>query len=144
PLIWVAIEYLRAYFLTGFPWYYLAHSQFRSLHVIQIADFAGSLGVSFLIALINAWLVDLMASPVFQVTKRGTRLSRRQTVRLWVLTTLLGANFGYGAFRLSTARFRDGPKLALLQSNLEQSHKINKDPFQIRAGLQRHSHTAHA
>ena len=41
-------EYLRAYFLSGFPWYYLAHSQFRHLYVIQIADFTGSLGISLL------------------------------------------------------------------------------------------------
>ena len=41
-------EFLRAYFLTGFPWYYLAHSQFRHSYLIQIADFTGSLGISLL------------------------------------------------------------------------------------------------
>ena len=48
PIIWVGLEYGRAYFLSGFPWYYLAHSQFRHLYLIQIADFASSLGISLL------------------------------------------------------------------------------------------------
>ena len=59
----MAVEYLRAYFLTGFPWYYLAHSQYRYLYVIQIADITGSLGISLLIAMVNAWLVELVTTP---------------------------------------------------------------------------------
>jgi apolipoprotein N-acyltransferase len=136
PIVWVAVEYMRAYFLTGFPWYYLAHSQFRYLYVIQIADFTGSLGISLLIAIVNAWLVDLVTSPLFHVTKKGTHLTRRQSVRLWTVTVLVGATLFYGAFRLSTAHFRNGPKIALLQSNLEQSHKFHRDPLQIRTGFQ--------
>jgi apolipoprotein N-acyltransferase len=136
PIAWVTVEYLRAYFLTGFPWYYLAHSQFRYLYVIQIADLTGSLGISLLIAIVNAWLVGLLVLPLFHTTRRGTRLTRLQTVRLWLITVLVGATLGYGAFRLRTARFRDGPRVALLQSNLEQSHKFHRDPFQIRAGFE--------
>src|SRR5262249_1179933 len=64
PIAWVTTEYLRAYFLTGFPWYYLAHSQYRHLYVIQIADITGSLGVSLLIAMVNAWLVELVTTPL--------------------------------------------------------------------------------
>jgi apolipoprotein N-acyltransferase len=132
PVGWVAVEFLRAYFLTGFPWYYLAHTQFRFLYVIQIADLAGALGVSLLIAIINAWLVDLVALPLLRVTRQGTRLTSAQGARLWVVTLLLGATFCYGAARLSTARFRNGPRLALLQSNLAQSHKFPKDLMGVR------------
>ncbi len=131
PIVWVAVEYLRAYFLTGFPWYYVAHSQFRFLYVIQIADITGSLGVSLVIAIVNAWLVDLVTLPLLQVTRRRTRLTQPQTARLWMVTLLVGATLCYGAFRLSTARFRNGPRLALLQSNLEQSHKFRMEPADI-------------
>jgi apolipoprotein N-acyltransferase len=137
PIIWVSVEYLRAYFLTGFPWYYLAHSQFRYLNVIQIADFAGSLGVSLLIAVFNAWVVDLATLPLLRPTKKGARLAPRQAIRLWLVTIFLGTTLCYGAFRRSSAQFHDGPKLALLQSNLEQRRKFRSEPGEILERFQR-------
>ena len=131
PLNWVALEYLRSFFLSGFPWYFLAHTQFRQLYVIQIADFAGSLGVSLLIAIVNALVVDLATLPLLAPSRRGIRLSRRQNQRLCVVTVLLGSTICYGAFRISSARFHDGPRLALLQSNIEQKHKAKGDPSAI-------------
>jgi apolipoprotein N-acyltransferase len=123
PIVWVGLEFGRAYFLSGFPWYYLAHSQFRHLYLIQIADFASSLGVSLLVAIVNAMVVDLFSLPLLGRSRDGFRLSRRQYVRLCVVTFLLGMTLCYGAFRVSNARFIDGPRLALLQSNIEQKHK---------------------
>jgi apolipoprotein N-acyltransferase len=128
PIVWVGGEYIRAYVFGGFPWYYLAHSQYRWLYVIQIADFASSLGVSLLIAVTNAWLVDLVTLPLlYKVRGRSPRFSRRQYVRLCVMTILWGSTLCYGAYRLSTAAFRDGPKVALLQSNIEQTHKAKPE-----------------
>src|SRR4030042_1191057 len=31
PFLWVALEYLRSFFLTGFPWANLGHSQYLNL-----------------------------------------------------------------------------------------------------------------
>ena len=50
-----------------------------------------------------------------------------QNVRLCLVTILLGSTLCYGAFRLSSAAFRDGPRLALLQSNITQRHKMKGD-----------------
>jgi apolipoprotein N-acyltransferase len=131
PITWVALEYARAYFLTGFPWYYLAHSQFRRVYLIQIADFASSLGVSLLIAMVNAMLVDFLTLPLFRRSKRRKRLTARQNMRICLVTILLGGALCYGAFRVSSAQFRDGPKLALLQSNIEQKRKNKGDAEKI-------------
>ena len=62
------------------------------------------------------------------MTKTGTRLATRQNIRLCLVTILLGTTFCYGAFRVSNALFHDGPRLALLQSNIEQRHKMKGDP----------------
>ena len=81
-----------------------------------------------MIAVFNAFVVDLMSRPLLQVTKTGTRLATRQHIRLCTVTVLLGTTFCYGAYRVSNALFHDGPRLALLQSNIEQKHKMKGDP----------------
>src|SRR5262249_24985319 len=48
-VLWVALEMIRARFLTGFPWSPLGASQYRLTPLIQIASVTGVYGVSFLI-----------------------------------------------------------------------------------------------
>jgi apolipoprotein N-acyltransferase len=136
PILWVGMEYVRAHLLTGFPWYYLGHSQFRSLALIQVADITSALGVSFLIALVNAWIVDLLSLPLLRRTARGPRLTFRQAVRFWSVTLLVGSCLAYGGYRLSTARFREGPRIALLQTNFPQRYKMGGDPLTMLETIQ--------
>ncbi len=137
PILWVGLEYSRAHILSGFPWYYLAHSQYLIRPLIQIADVTGALGVSFLIAITNALAVDLIALPLFRRTPTNSvRFCRRQYIRLWIVTFLIAGSLGYGAYRLATAHFSNGPTLALLQSNIEQRRKMKGDPRQIIAQLE--------
>jgi apolipoprotein N-acyltransferase len=131
PVVWVGLEYGRAYFLTGFPWYYLAHSQHTALPLIQIADMTGSLGVSFVIVAVNAWLVELITLPLLRPTPHGPRPTRPQWLRFAVVVTLILGSLAYGIFRLGTARFRPGPRVALLQSSLIQRYKSSLDHNQI-------------
>jgi len=126
PILWVGLEHLRIYPLSGLPWYYLGHSQYRWIHLIQIADVSGALGVSLLIAVVNACVVDLLTLPLMTPTPQGPRLRRPHVVRLGVVGLMLGSTLLYGAFRVSTAQFREGPRLALLQTNFEQRYK--QDP----------------
>lgn len=126
PILWVGLEHLRIYPLSGFPWYYLGHSQYRWIQLIQIADFSGALGVSFLIAMVNACVVDLLSLPLLRATPTGARLRPRQGVRLGIVGVALGSTLIYGVYRVSTARFREGPRLALAQTNFEQRYK--QDP----------------
>jgi apolipoprotein N-acyltransferase len=136
PILWVGLEYIRAHLLTGFPWYYLGHSQYRFLTLIQVADIASALGISFLIAMVNAWVVDLLSLPLFLRTARGPRLTLRQTIRLWAVALMGGACLAYGAYRLSSARFREGPRVALLQTNFEQRYKMGGDPVAMLEKIQ--------
>ncbi|HMB08862.1 MAG TPA: apolipoprotein N-acyltransferase [Isosphaeraceae bacterium] len=137
PILWVGLEHVRAYVLTGFPWYYLAHSQHQAIPLIQVADFAGSLGISLLVALVNAWGVDLLTLPLLRPTSRGARPTRPQVIRGAVVLGLLAAALGYGAFRLGSARFRPGPRVALIQSSLIQRYKMSAGPDAILAVYRR-------
>lgn len=56
PSLWVCLEFLRNYLLTGFPWGLIGYSQYRHLQLIQMADLFGVYGVSFLIVLANTVL----------------------------------------------------------------------------------------
>ena len=131
PVVWVATEYVRAYMFTGFPWYYLAHSQYRHLPLIQIADFSGSLGLSLLMAVAGAFVVDAMTLPLFRPSPRGPRLTRGMAIRVGTLASALVATVGYGYFRLGTAEFTTGPRVALLQSSLMQRYKMGMKAEQI-------------
>ena len=48
--VWVALEFLRGWLFTGFPWNDLGVSQFKLTPLIQIAAITGVHGVSFLVA----------------------------------------------------------------------------------------------
>ena len=60
PVLWVSIEYLRTYALTGYPWSSLGYSQYSVLPLIQIADITGVYGISFLVAALNGAIFDLL------------------------------------------------------------------------------------
>ena len=132
PLAWVTLEYARAHGpLNGLPWYFLAHTQYRFIPMIQIADLTGAYGLSFLIAMTNAWLVDLVQLPLMRPTANGPRLRPMQAVRLASISTAASATLIYGFVRLSTAEFRPGPRLALLQSNFPTHMKMSLSANEI-------------
>ena len=56
--LWVGLEYLRTYALTGFPWILLGYTQYRHISLLPIASVAGVYGLSFLVVLINIALAQ--------------------------------------------------------------------------------------
>jgi apolipoprotein N-acyltransferase len=46
PVLWVALEFLREFLLTGFPWASLGYSQHGNLRLLQSADLFGVYGLS--------------------------------------------------------------------------------------------------
>ena len=68
PCIWTALEFIRSFLLSGFPWFFIGHTQYTYLPVIQICDITGVYGVSFIIIMINACIADLI---IYGFTKRN-------------------------------------------------------------------------
>jgi apolipoprotein N-acyltransferase len=56
----VGIERMQGLFLGGFFWRFLAHSQYENTTIIQIADIFGAGGVSFLIAMVNGLIAEMI------------------------------------------------------------------------------------
>ena len=61
PAVWVALELIRGWFLTGFPWLSVGYSQIDSL-LAWWAPVAGSYGVSFMTVLGAALLTLLLSA----------------------------------------------------------------------------------
>ncbi len=60
PLVWVLLEYVRGLLFTGFPWSFLAHSQDRFLHFIQVVSITGTYFISFIIVAINCIVYNVI------------------------------------------------------------------------------------
>ncbi len=56
PATWVLLEFIKAHFLTGFPWLLTGYSLWRIPHLIQIADITGVYGLSYFVVFINTVL----------------------------------------------------------------------------------------
>jgi apolipoprotein N-acyltransferase len=127
PAVWVGLEFIRSFFLTGFAWYFLGHTQHQFLAIIQITDLAGVYAVTALVAAVNAWVFEfLYAQPWFGKLWRLSRTTRPATsprgllVQGACVVVVWATSLGYGLWRLGQDDFAVGPRVALLQSNLDQ------------------------
>jgi apolipoprotein N-acyltransferase len=129
PIVWTALELLRSTFGTGFSWYLLGHTQHDFLPMIQIADLTGAYGVTYLVAAVNAFVFEILWSRRwFRAWLSGPEASPRWgrigllAQGLAVLLALAGTA-GYGFWRLGQDHLKPGPRLALVQGNLDQRIK---------------------
>jgi apolipoprotein N-acyltransferase len=127
PVVWVALEYVRAHGLSGFPWFFLAHSQYRQVRLIQVADVTGVYGVSFLVAMVNGAVADLLAWAPFVPGRAIRRLRRRAVAGAAASVLAAGGLLGYGTWRLSQDTRRPGPVVALVQEAFPVSLHQHKD-----------------
>ena len=125
--------------MTGFSWYYLVHSQYRWIELIQISDLVGAYGVSFLIALTAACAAELLPVSVFArlrllpaaPTSVGVGLpsATGRIVRVVCCLAVFAAVLGYGYVRRSGNEFGAGPRVALVQGNVTSEVKHDPQDF---------------
>jgi apolipoprotein N-acyltransferase len=127
PLVWVGLEYLRMHLFSGFGWLMLAHSVYSWTRVIQIADIAGVYGVSFLLALGNGVIVELVTLPMRVKGPAGPVFHPGLSWRVPIAGLLLFLNVGYGQYRTENAPLRPGPRVAIVQTNVAQNIRNDVD-----------------
>jgi len=121
PVIWVTMEYIRTYALTGFPWALVGYSQYTFLPVIQIADITGVYGVSFLILAANGAIFDVTV----ECTKNAPDSKKRIALEIILLAMLIGAAVMYGLDKLDDKSSSDTIRISVLQGNIAQDKKWN-------------------
>lgn len=128
PLVWVSLEYAKSYLLTGFPWYFLAHTQHSVLPLLQCADFSGTQGLSFIVGMVNGLLADIIL--IFILSKH--LILKSYVILIFSLFSTLMLLIGliiYGYWRLNSIQFQEGPVVALLQGNHAQSVRNSDEHF---------------
>ena len=120
PILVVGTECLQGLFLGGFYWRHLSHSQYANITLIQIADIFGAAGVSFLIAMVNGLLAELiLAAREKNIFKIGNLLKTA------LVCAAVAAAVIYGQWRINQSDrcVTKGPLVAAVQSNVPQSVK---------------------
>lgn len=150
PVVWVGLEYLRGWLMTGFSWYLLGHSQHEFHALVQICDLAGAYGVSFVMMLSAAALVETLPASWFARARllppvcdpaTALRTAAPRTALLSVLASVLLVSSAvlYGSYRREQADFTIGPRVALIQGDFrsevkhdpEQAERIYRTHFQM-------------
>ncbi|MCB4790723.1 MAG: apolipoprotein N-acyltransferase [Elusimicrobia bacterium] len=109
--LWVSLEYLRTYLLTGFPWALLGYSQWKFLPIIQVAEYTGVYGVSFLLIWVNVGIYQFIKT--------------RKWVSFYILICVFLAALVFGYSKLIINRYSSPPyiSVAVIQANIDQYKK---------------------
>jgi apolipoprotein N-acyltransferase len=121
PALWTALEYTRAnFFFLAWPWNLLGHTQYQHLAVIQIADWTGVYGVSFLLMIANESLSHLPDASWRRDPANGQGGASRGLSPAGLLCAALavGLALAYGTWRLSSPAPAKSVKVALIQADV--------------------------
>ena len=84
---WVILEWIRSWIFTGFPWNLLAATQWKNLNLIQICEYTGIYGLSFLVILVN--IAIFFTAKDLQAVVHGAKYRRPFT--LYAALTIVAA-----------------------------------------------------
>jgi len=134
PMIWVALEYIRSFIFSGFPWELLGYSQYNRLQLIQISDILGVYGLSALIAFVNGAVFIALLYFVkrrWQQTDIAKKLAAGSMMAA-ILAVALTWSYGHWRLKAIDSLITAAPKtrISVIQGNIDQA--VKWDPaFQI-------------
>lgn len=120
PSVWVFLEFLKAHLIGGFDWASLGHTQYKNLALIQVAEFTGYYGVSFLIVAANIVLKEVLSF----LSDKNTRIRTNDilsAIVLLVVMFLTVAGFGNSVLRRQSGQNKIS--VGIIQGNIEQDLK---------------------
>ena len=127
---WVALEWVRGWLLSGFGWNKLGLAMHADLPLIQIAEFTGVGGVSFLLVMCNA----ILLITVLRVRAEIGRIRLRPHFDFAITAGLVVLAFGFGMRVLIRAQQMPPAAVSLavaaVQPNISQRDKMDADQWQ--------------
>ena len=122
PVAWMACEQLRGWFLGGFTFGGLGHTQWRWTTLIQIADAFGAIGVSGVVMMIAAAGAELIAAGRRRAGLGGSAAAAGGAA------AVLAAALGYGAWRIAGEPAPTGAPLEVLLVQGSIDTELKHDP----------------
>jgi apolipoprotein N-acyltransferase len=115
-LLWTALDHLRSFALSGFPWATLGYAQHQNASLLAMAPVTGVYGLSFVTVLGGAALARGAAD---------LRARRRPRVDVWLALACVLAVHAVGSASRTPEAEQDLPRVrvAVLQGNIDQSVK---------------------
>jgi len=131
PVAWMACEQLRGWFLGGFTFAALGHTQWRWTTLLQVADAVGAVGVGGVVMTVAAALAGLIAAGRRREGLREAALAASAAV------AVLLAVLGYGTWRLATEPSDEAAPLDVLLVQGSIDTELKHDP-EAAADVARH------
>ena len=125
---WTLYEYFKSVGFLGYPWGLISHPVGGFLPLIQVVDVTGVLGLSFLMALINALVAE------YALVGPRRLYVRQAAFGLFLVVCVLG----YGVYRLATPiPHATTASLLLVQQNMNpwNEGQGKEESFQANAAL---------
>ena len=119
--VWVAQEWLRSLVLTGWGWNTFGAALHDQLAMIQIVEFTGVAGLSFLVVFTNVILLSTARRFILETQVRPMRPHYDLTLTMAAIVGVMG--FGLHALRLQ--RPTKPLSVALVQSNVPREQKFS-------------------
>lgn len=115
---WTTLEFTRGWFLTGFPWNFLGASQYRSIPLIQISEFTGVMGVTFVVVWTS---IAIILGALLVIVRPQIRFAWKNEIALALLVMLCVVSWG-ATKTMEPARASDRTmKLAMVQPSIPQT-----------------------
>jgi apolipoprotein N-acyltransferase len=122
--LWTALELLRTYLFSGFPWALLGYSQYQQPTIRLLASAVGVYGISALLLLVNGTLADLLARS--WRPSAGRSRWRGAWLPVGVTSLALIGTLGYARGIWQDPTGGAAVRVGLLQGNIDQSLKWNR------------------
>jgi len=126
--LWAALDHLRSFALSGFPWAELGYAQHRNAWLLPVVAYTGVYGLGFVSALGGAGLA-----------RAWVDWRARGRPGPAALAALAGVALAHAAGALLAARAPDDPpervRVAVLQGNIDQGVKWSGDWYEHTFGI---------
>ncbi len=120
PAAWVAMDYLKSFLFTGFPWMDIGYGVASVPLLMQSADLFGHFGLSYLVILVNCFVSFGLLYP----PKQGLPGAGKMALTVGVVFLCV---ISYSFYRIKTVNSQletaDTLRVGVVQGNIDQAQK---------------------